>query len=44
MWGFTPPTVEERARQSLKMSKEENNRKRLEGGIQDDTSFSSGER
>ena len=31
MWGFTPPTVEERARQSLKMSKEENNRKRLEG-------------
>ena len=32
MWGFTPPpTVEERARQSLKLSMEENNRKRLEG-------------
>ena len=32
MWGFIPPpTVEERARQSLKLSKEENNRKRLEG-------------
>ena len=32
MWGFTfPSTVEERARQSLNVSMEENNRKRLEG-------------
>ena len=31
MWEYTPLTVEERARQSLKMSKEDSNRKRLEG-------------
>ena len=32
MWGFNfPSTVEERARQSLNVSMEENNRKRLEG-------------
>ena len=32
MWGFTPPpTVEERARQSLNVSMEENDRKRVEG-------------